>query len=147
MDDFLKRLDKAICNYKEMPVSERSAQTICILMDLRDRLADKYESLSHEDIVEWLKKMDNEDGSIGGHWSVEQTNAVAISMGVQFDHISAMCWNVTMNMMYSDYYGVAQKYGVAVPEFFADMAKAFLFDKDAPSPREKLAAYYWHIAK
>lgn len=51
-----------------------------------------------------------------------------------------------MNMMYSDYCSVAAKYGVNKPEFFADMAKAFLFDKDAKGPKEKLSAYYHGIA-
>lgn len=55
-------------------------------------------------------------------------------------------WNVAMNMMYSDYCSVAAKYGVNKPEFFADMAKAFLFDKDAKGPKEKLSAYYHGIA-
>ena len=53
--------------------------------------------------------------------------------------------NAALNMMFSDYYGVAMKYGVGVPEFFGDLAKAFLFDKDSPSPKEKLAAYYHNI--
>ena len=47
-----------------------------------------------------------------------------------------------MNMMYSDYYGVAAKYGLDRPEFYADLAKAFLMDKDAGGPEEKMAGYY-----
>ena len=30
---------------------------------------------------------------------------------------------------------------------YADLAKAFLFDKDGPGPKEKLAAYYHGIVK
>lgn len=145
--EYRKKLEGAIHEYMNMPASERTANAICAMMGLCDRLDEKHRALTHEDIVAWNRKMLNEDGSVGGHWTVEQTTAVAISIGVEFTHISAMCWNVTMNMMYSDYFDVAQKYGVAVPEFFADMAKAFLFDKDAPSPREKLSAYYFNIAK
>ena len=52
-----------------------------------------------------------------------------------------------MNMMYSDYCMVASKYGVNNAEFFADMARAFLFDKDAEGPGEKLAAYYHRVVK
>ena len=47
-----------------------------------------------------------------------------------------------MNVMYSDYYGVAAKYGLDRPEFYADLAKAFLMDKDAGGPEEKMAGYY-----
>lgn len=50
-----------------------------------------------------------------------------------------------MNMMYSDYCTVANKYNVGTPEFYACMAKAFLFDKDAKSPNAKMAAYYFGI--
>lgn len=35
---------------------------------------------------------------------------------------------------------------VGAPEFYACMAKAFLFDKDAKSPNAKMAAYYFGIA-
>ena len=50
--------------------------------------------------------------------------------------------NATMNMMYSDYYNTAMKFGVCTPEFFGELAKEFLFDMDGPAPKEKLAAYY-----
>lgn len=50
-----------------------------------------------------------------------------------------------MNAMYSDYYEVAKKYNVATPEFFADMARAFIDDKDAaPGKAER---YYEYIVK
>lgn len=39
------------------------------------------------------------------------------------------------------------KYGVDRTEFYADLAKAFLFDKDGPAPSEKLAEYYHEIVK
>ena len=51
-----------------------------------------------------------------------------------------------MNVMYSDYYGVAAKYGLDRPEFYADLAKAFLMDKDAGGPEEKMAGYYHGVA-
>ena len=50
-----------------------------------------------------------------------------------------------MNMIYSDYSAVAYKYGVDTADFYADMAKAFLFDPDGGEPEEKLAAYYHNI--
>ena len=34
---------------------------------------------------------------------------------------------------------------VGTPEFYACMAKAFLFDKDAKSPNAKMTAYYFGI--
>lgn len=84
-------------------------------------------------------------GTVGGHWALAQTTAVAQSMGIAFEHITECCWNTAMNMMYSDYCAVAAKHGVGTPEFYGDMAKAFLFDKDAKSPNAKMAAYYCGI--
>jgi hypothetical protein len=50
-------------------------------------------------------------------------------------------------MMYSDYYGVASHFGVATPEFFAELARAFLLDEDGPGPKPKMSAYYCGIVK
>ena len=41
--------------------------------------------------------------------------------------------------------GVAEKYGVSIAEFYADMARAFLMDKDGPEAKKKLGAYYHGI--
>ena len=55
--------------------------------------------------------------------------------------VSDWCWECAMNMMYSDYYGVAVAHGTNTPEFYADLAEAFLKDRDSKS-KNKLAAYY-----
>ena len=86
-------------------------------------------------------------GTTGPHWPMEQTTALAESMGLSWDQISPWCWWIAVNMMYSDYGGVAIHYGVSTAEFFAELARAFLFDKDGPGPKEKLAAYYHGIVK
>lgn len=44
-------------------------------------------------------------------------------------------------------YDVARKFGVNVPEFYAELARAFLMDKDGHGPEEKLCAYYRCIVK
>ena len=73
-----------------------------------------------------------------------QTDAVANITGVR---VKSCVWWAAMNMMYSDYYGVAAKYGLDRPEFYADLAKAFLMDKDAGGPEEKMAGYYYGVVK
>ena len=80
-------------------------------------------------------------------WTMEQTTAVAESMGIQAPAVPRWAWGVTMNMMYSDYYPVAVEFGLNRPEFYAALAKAFLIDKDGPGPERKLMEYYEHIAK
>ena len=91
--------------------------------------------------------MQNADGTTGPHWTMEQTTAVAESMGIQPNELQRWAWGVTMNMMYSDYYPVAVEFGLNRPEFYAALAKAFLCDKDGPGPEHKLMAYYENIAK
>lgn len=149
LHEYKKRIEGEIAEYAEEMLARKDRPLMAMMecYNVIDSMDKHTAVLSPEDIDEWNKNMHNEDGTVGGHWTVDQTTAVAQSMGVKFEHISEMCWNVTMNMMYADYYGVAAKYGINAPDFYADMAKAFLFDKDAPAPREKLAAYYHGIAK
>ena len=83
-----------------------------------------------------LSKMYNEDGTTGGHWTVEQTTSVAKQNNIIFDKINEYDWNYVMNMIYSDYYG-------AVPNetsSYVKLSKKFLEDKDAK--QGKALAYY-----
>lgn len=97
--------------------------------------------------MQWAERMQNADGSTGPHWTMEQTTAVAESMGIQAPVVPHWAWGVTMNMMYSDYYPVAVEFGLNRPEFYAALAKAFLLDKDGPGPERKLMKYYEHVVK
>lgn len=94
---------------------------------------------------EWAKDMKNTDGSSGAHWSMEDTETVRKARNIN-DCKPEDFW-IAMNMMYSDYQGVAKKYGIDKPEFYADMARGFLMDKDSKQGREKLEAYYEYVVK
>ena len=145
MKEYKAKLEKGLCDCMSMPANERTAGAIHTmfkaLRDVERRLGGAA-PLTHEDAEKWASYMVNDDGTTGPHWTMEQTSSVAHDNGVMFDHITAADWWVTLNMMYSDYGSVADKYGIGTTSFYADMAKAFLFDKDGPGPREKLAAYY-----
>lgn len=108
--------------------------------------AAKMMEFTEDDAKAWTARMKNADGTTGPHWTMEQTTAVAESMGIQASVVPRWAWGVTMNMMYSDYYAVAMEFGVNRPEFYAALAKAFLLDKDGPGPERKLMEYYEHIA-
>ena len=97
-------------------------------------------TLNSLDVVVTRVGMMNEDGTKGPHWSVVETSGFKRSSVV-----SESSWNATMNMMYSDYYKVAEKYGLNRPDFYADLAEAFLNDKDADRGEAKLAQYYYGI--
>lgn len=84
--------------------------------------------LTLEDAKHWTSKMQNADGTTGSHWTLEQTQDVAKQRNITCDPNDF--W-VAMNMMYSDYCMVARSYSADNQNFYADMAAAFLHDKDA----------------
>ena len=92
---------------------------------------------------EWTANMENEDGTKGPHWNMEQIKKVMEQRNMTGDPVEF--W-VAMNMMYSDYCKVAKKLGVNSVDFYAEMAKAFLEDKDTGVP-DKLTAYYENVVK
>ena len=88
-----------------------------------------------------VEKLENEDGTTGPHWTVEQTNQVVKSIGGSLYDYNEFDWNYVMNMLYSDYYGL----GNADATFYGKMAKKFLEDKDAPEG--KALKYYLAMKK
>ena len=89
-------------------------------------------------LTQALKEMVNEDGTKGGHWSLEQTTSVAKQNDIQFEKFNEYDWCYVMNMMYSDYYG-------AVPNdisTYVKLSKKFLDDKDSKEGK----AYCYYIA-
>lgn len=54
-----------------------------------------------------VSKMENEDGTRGPHWSVEETTALASQYGINLgSRFNRYDWFVALNMVYSDYYKV-----------------------------------------
>lgn len=105
--------------------------------------ASGYIPFTKEMADEWSKHMDNEDGTRGAHWTLEQAKQVMAQRGIECDPVQF--W-AALNMVYSDYVKVAKKHGVGDKiDFYADMAKSFLCDKDAPE--DKLARYYEYIVR
>ncbi len=110
--------------------------------DMRDsRRAPK---LSKTDIHHWKQMMENEDGSRGPHYDMQQIIQAAEKSNVRFEDFDEKEFCMAVNMMYSDYCKVAKKYVAPDKElaFFADLAKAFLEDEDGPEASEKLALYF-----
>lgn len=131
------------------PVCSRSVGSCTMLMDAlckADKITMESEAstFTEDDARRWTEHMENDDGSMGAHWTLEQTTAVANSIGV---HVDPWIWFAALNMEYSDNFDVAQKYGLDRPEYYADLAKAFLFDKDGGGPEAKIAGYYHGIVE
>lgn len=106
------------------------------------------EMFSRKDIETWKSMMRNEDGTRGEHFRAEQVRYACQQTGIDCEEFGEEVFCLAMNMVYSDYCKVAKKYGVDTPEFYADMAKAFLRDKDFDGkPEEKLYLYYKSIVE
>lgn len=113
----------------------------------RDYGDDEDMRLSKEEMKEWEKKLVNEDGSHGGHFDKEQIDQVARSIGIDPKEFGDGVLCMATQMMYSDYCGVAKKFGVDRLEYYIELAKAFLKDKDFDGDgAEKLFLYYTFIA-
>lgn len=98
------------------------------------------EQLTEEIATAWVSKLKNTDPEhpTGPKWSRESTKALAMKHGFNTPEKQLEFW-VVMNMMYSDYAETAKKHGVSTMDFFSDMAKAWMKDKDAVE--HKTAAY------
>lgn len=98
------------------------------------------EQLTNETATAWVDGMKNADPEhpTGAKWSKETTKSLAIKHGFNTPESQLEFWAV-MNMMYSDYAEIAKKHNVSTMDFYADMAKAWMRDKDAV--KHKTAAY------
>lgn len=108
----------------------------------------KYGILTDEDIRKWSNALLNSDGTTGKHFKKDQIEHIIKQKGINLHHIDEEVFCMTVNMLYADYCGVAKSFGVSVPEFYVELAKAFLEDKDFHGePEEKLWLYYKCIAE
>lgn len=99
--------------------------------------------LTREMAEEWMENLQNEDGTMGPHWNLEDIKGIIKQRGLQVDPIRL--W-VAMNAEYSDNVMVNRKYGVDKQEYYLETAIAkWLNDKDAVD--DKQAAYFMHIVK
>ena len=108
----------------------------------------KNRKMTKEDAEEWVDSMEGTDPAKphGGKWRMDDVKLFAQKAGFPHEGEKFVEFWAVMNAMYADYFDVAKKYGMAGnPEFFADMAKAFIHDKDAVE--DKVSAYYNCIVK
>ena len=150
---YIPKLEYSIREYMRNPATPNAAQGIMAMVECLNMLKGAEgaictgRELTKADAEAWADHMENEDGTTGPHWPIEQTSALADSMGISAEQVPPWCWWITVNMMYADYSEVALHYGIKTVGFFGEMAQAFLFDKDGPGFRDKLAAYYFGIVK
>ena len=101
-----------------------------------------HQKMTREMAEDWVNSMEGSDPAKqhGGKWTMEQIKPIAQKYGIPTEGERFWEFYAVMNAMYSDYYPVAKKYNVLTPDYFADMAMAFISDKDAVE--NKAAMYY-----
>ena len=89
------------------------------------------EHLSEDMAKHWVSEMKNKDGTVGEHWSYEQTSTLA-------EKHNKCDFYAVLNMMYSDYYN---------PRFdtntYVTLARDWLDDKDVGGG--KTLKYYMYV--
>ena len=145
--EYIRQLKEQLHEIMERPVTLGRAEEITVYADAICALHkleghDEAEGFTEDDAKAWAARMENEDGTTGPHWTMGQTDAVANITGVS---VKSYVWWAVLNAMYSDHYNTAIKYGLDRPEFYADLARDFIYDKDAGGPEEKMAGYYYGV--
>lgn len=92
-----------------------------------------------------VMKMENEDGTRGPHWSIEETTTLASQYGISLTgKYNRYDWYVALNMVYSDYYRVIMNItGSNNTKHYVEFAKAWLNDKDIDEG--KMWYYYIYV--
>lgn len=118
---------------------------------MRERLKiERHEAMygphfNEECALKAVSKMENEDGSRGEHWSLEETTSIANQYGINLkgEKYNKYDWYVALNMIRSDYYrAVVTMTSSDHIKYFVELAKAWLNDKDI---EEGKMWYYYEV--
>ena len=150
----MRILDEEIRKLEEKELTYQTCDKLCMLYKIKEHMEHECKEgktgsghLTHEDAIRWVESMESEDPAKphGGKWTMDQVKPVAQKYGVPTEGERFWEFWAVMNALYCDYYLVAKKYNALNPDFFADMAMAFLSDKDAVE--NKTAMYYKYIVE
>lgn len=150
---YIEQLREALDAVMERPVTlgraeeaTAYAEAICAIKRAGGHEEAETAEFTRREAEAWTSRMKNEDGTAGAKWTMDQTSAAGRSAGVPLSEVGEAAFFAAMNMMYSDYCAVARMFGVDRPDFYAQLAKAFLLDKDAGGPEEKIEQYWRYVA-
>lgn len=148
IQDYKARLSKEIVDCMAQPISARSVDEVSAMSEcwahvteIETSAMEDDEPLTKKEAAEWVEKMRHEDGSTGARWSIEQVMPYMSPRGI-YDK-PEIFW-ACVHLMHADYCRVAKNYGVDTLDFYADMAAAFLKDRDAVP--DKAGTYYRFIS-
>lgn len=135
---------KEIQELAEGPITMGRTEALAQLLYIKERCHEFFveEEPGQSKMCEWVKRMENADGTTGPHWSRHEAEVIRAKYGISCGELD---FYVALNMMYSDYCMAANQAGASTVELYARMAEAFLKDKDAQP--DKLERYYRYIAQ
>lgn len=149
-----KYLEQVVCG-EPTPNKIRDYALLCIARDNLDEsekhggeYCQKHHIQKMDEHVarEWAKQMKNEDGTVGPHWTMEQTKKI-MEQHKELQEFELADVFAAINMLYSDYVEVAKKFNVNDIAFYICMTKAWLDDDDVATGKGKTAAYYEYVVK
>lgn len=127
-----KTVCKEIEESRDWSMTRENAMSLAALLYIKEHMPEDEKHDEHNEpheltdaeADEWVCGMENADGTDGAYFSAGETDAFRGELP------RADFW-AAMNMMKSDYGVVARMFSVDVPAFYAELAKAFLNDRDA----------------
>lgn len=129
--------------FDEAPFGEEGGELERIDKEISEIL--KIEDKDKKEIFKiWGEKMKNADGTKGLHFTKEQIQKMYNDERLKEKGISLEDFEITMNMMYSDYCKVLKDNGMSSQKMYIDLSIAFLKDEDAE--KDKLLRYALFIA-
>lgn len=152
-DKNMRILDEEIERLEQKELTWQTCDKLCMLYNIKKHMEHEREDgyhehrdhLTREMSEKWVESLESDDPAKprGAKWTTDQVKPIAQKYGIATDGDKLYEFWAVMNALYCDYYAVAKKYNVLNADFFADMAMAFIHDKDAVDG--KAAAYYKHI--
>lgn len=96
--------------------------------------------LTEQQATAWVKSMKHNDGSTGELITMEQAKDWLMKKG--YTGISAIDFYAVINAMKSDYSSVAKMFNIMSDDFYGELARAFIMDKDAKPYKTSLYREY-----
>lgn len=110
------------------------------------RMSSSDEKLTREKAEKWVKSMHGDDPKTRGEmWTYDDAKILAEERGLPTEGQDMVDYYVALNMVYNDYCKVAKEHGVDTEDYYADLAHAWLYDRDGKPPAEKLMAYKKYV--
>lgn len=149
------------CNHKSGFNSRKLLEDLDFLLESHHNLCKYIKKNSEKEaedeespdivFVEWVSNMENNsDGSKGERWSVDEVENIVNKYWMGTEKITSLEWWVALNMVYSDYCRLPEKFKISdKTEFYFELAKLFLVgDKDGKgTPCERLLNHYKYMVK